>query len=286
MSSNEQKILAKIKAARSYYMKGNFEKAVELYRNVAETIADDPDNLPIIQIELGWSLYQVKNYQEAIRHLQAASRSDSLTTRQRFDCLRLTGFCYEMMGDLPRARQFLQEAILQELPTKDKRFAIFELGKIFFMENQYLESEHYFNMILDTFSEKEASYYFAIRYYLGFCAFYQKQYDKARHYFDRLIELKNDPATRVTGYFGLAHIHFIREQYSAVVDLCEKILKMDPQFFDKETLGYFLATAYLHLGNRQSAETFLNELETNYPGGRYASQYAKLRALLQRRNNN
>lgn len=280
MNSDEQKILEKLKEARNLYLQENFSEAINIYRELCDLLKDDSQNLPVVQIELGWSYYQNQEYQSAIEQLQRAVNSQFLTPKQQFDCLRLIGFSHEMLKDHPRARSFLEDALSVDIPEKEKRHAYFELGKVLFTMGEIIEAEHYFSMAEPLFNDTEKNYKLSIGYFLGFTSLLQKNFRDARERFDAIIRQGDDIKDQVSGYFGLAHIHYYKKDYQALLDLCEKILRLDSNFFDKETLGYFMCFAYMHLRKWEELEMFFSELEKNYPAGRYASEYPKFRQAI------
>ena len=286
MKPEEKEILEKLQTARQLYQEQKFPRAIELFEQLAGFIRDDEENLPIIQIELAWSYYYNQSYQKAIDNLQQALKSAKLTPQQEFDCYRIIGFSYEILGQLKQAKSALEKALSMEISDREKRFAFFELGKVLFNSGNVIEAENPLKIADTLFGEDELSYRTAVAYYLGFCKYFQKQPEKAQEYFDFIIQNSSDHKTSASGYFGLAHLHFLSGDFPVLVDLCEKILRMDPQFFDKETLGYFLATAYQKLKKWEELEAVLDELEKNYPDGRYVTAYPQLRESLQRRTDN
>ena len=66
MKPTEQEILDRLAKARNAYLDRDYTRALMDYLWVAEQIKDDPDNLPIVQIEIGWSYYYSKKYEKAI----------------------------------------------------------------------------------------------------------------------------------------------------------------------------------------------------------------------------
>ncbi len=283
MKPEEKEILDKLQQARNDYLDQNFPRAIKTYHELVELLKDDEQNLPIIHIELGWSYFFDQQYDRAIEWLNKALNSNYLTIQQKFDCTRLIGFAYEMKEDYPQAKKYLLASLDFDLPLTTKRYAYFELGKVYFMEADYLEAEHYLKPLLNIFRPVEPEYYYALRYYLGFTAFFQKDLVRARNLFEELIQQNTDTRHKVLGYFGLAHIHYQEEDYQALIDICDKIMVMNPEFFDKETIAYFLAYAYVHTGDWETAEMFFKELEAQYPQGRYASKYPFLRDSIAQR---
>ncbi|OPX34328.1 hypothetical protein B1H10_03885 [candidate division KSB1 bacterium 4484_188] len=105
MKPEEKEILEKLQTARQLYQEQKFPRAIELFEQLAGFLRDDEENLPIIQIELAWSYYYNQSYQKAIDNLQQALKSAKLTPQQEFDCYRIIGFSYEILGQLKQKRR-------------------------------------------------------------------------------------------------------------------------------------------------------------------------------------
>jgi tetratricopeptide (TPR) repeat protein len=283
MSFSEQEILNKIQQAREAFSAGKFETAIDIYRELTGVLKDDEDNLPIIQIELGWSHYSNQNYSEAIEFLGQATQSAKLNDQQLFDCYRLIGFSAEMLGQSGKAIDNLKQAITIDIPETLKKYIYLELGKIYFTDGQILEAEHYLTKAKTLLKDEDKAYSDTLSYYLGFTLYFQKKFPEARKYFDQIIQSRADHKTRASGYFGLAHLHYHYKDYTALLDICEKIMRLDNAFYDKETLGFFLCEAYYHLKLWDNLEGFLKELQSQYPAGRYKSEYPRFETGLQQR---
>jgi tetratricopeptide (TPR) repeat protein len=283
MSFSEQDILNKIQNARQVYSEGKFEEAIQIYRQLTDILKDDPANLPIIQIELGWSFYSNQKFTEAIEYLEKAVNSGKLNDQQIFDCYRLIGFSAEMLGQRKKAFGSLKKAITIDIPESNKKYTYLELGKIYFTDGQIFEAEHYLNRAKALLGSGDTIYINTLYYYLGFTFYFIKKYTVAREHFDRLIQADTDHKTRASGYFGLAHLHYHYKDYFTLTDICEKIMRLDPEFYDKETLGYFLCEAYYHLKLWDNLEVYLRELQTQYPDGRYKSEYQRFEEGLRNR---
>ena len=283
MKNSEQQILDDLAAARNYYSNGKYSQAIEIYSRLAELLRDDKENSAIIQIELGWSYYQNQDYPKVMECLQKAREGGTLDKQQEFDCYRLSGFSLEMLGQRKEALVQLKKAVEMQVPETVKRYSYFELGKILFVDGQMMEAQHYFALAQSLFSDQEKSYQTALAYYLGFINYFQKNYSAARKNFDYVVQHSDDHKTKASGYFGMAHLYYQQKDYPVLIDICEKIIRLDEAFFDKETLGYFLCESYLHLKNWESLENFFNELKGQYPEGRYHKEYTKFTEALKRR---
>ena len=282
MTSQEQEILEKIHQARDHYIKQNYEPAIELYTWIENQLQDDLVNLPIIQIELGWSYYNFKDFKNCIIYLKKALQSNSLNTQQIFDCLKLIGFSLAVSGEKKEAITFLEKAIEQEIPEEEKKYVNFKLGEIHFIEGAIKKAKQQLEPIHKYFSWKEPEYYQTLLYYLGFIAFYEKQFERATHYFSEIIQNTPIPKNKASGYFGLAHLSHEKKNFVELKRSCEKILELDKDFYDQETIGYFLCKSLMELKQYKQFLSIYFELHRKYPNGRYSSYYPLFEKTLQK----
>lgn len=273
MSSAEKQILERLREARDAYMKRQYPKAIESYKWVEAQIQDDPANLPVIQIELGWSYYSIKDFRNAIASLQKAHDSSSITAQQRFDCLRLIGFSYQSIGETEKALDFLDQAQNMDIPEPDKKYIYFEIGKLRFLQGALIQSKVYLHKALNLFDWGQEEYYRALLYYLGFVAFYEKQFDRAEQHFSEIARKATKNNGKAAGYFGIAHLLYENGDYEQLANTCKRILEFDADFYDKETIAFFMTKSYLELGRDEEFRIFFDELLRQYPDGRYRSYY-------------
>lgn len=273
MAATEQTILEKLRQAREAYRRQQYVEAIQQYRWVAEQIQDDKANLPIIYIELGWSYYNANDFKNCILHLKKALSASTLVPQQRFDCLKLIGFSYRSLGDSANALLYLDKAVDQKISEEEKRFVYFEIGKIHFTGGAIQKCKPYLKKSEQHFTWNENTYFQAIAYYLGFVAYYEKQYQLAENYFSEIIEKSADGKGKATGYFGLANLLYQKENYPGLIEICKKISKLDRDFYDPETIEFFLSKALMELGRHMDFATHYTSLRKKYPTGRYRSHY-------------
>ena len=219
MTKKEDQIIKDLEEARNLYLDNNYTKAIQIYNKLASLLKNDTVNYRIIQIELGWSYYNNQDYHKAIEQLQNALGKGALTAQQQFDCNRIIGFSYEMLGDFKKAIEFLEIAISLNIPRKIKRFASFELGKILFVKGSIIEAETQFRIAESLFEKKESEYLATLNYYLGFIEYFQKRHLIAKKRFEYVIQNAEDFKTRASGYFGLAHIHYYQKDFEILIDI-------------------------------------------------------------------
>ena len=273
MKPTEREILRRLQKARDAYLNQDYPKALQEYHWVAEQIQDDPDNLPIIWIEIGWSYYYNKDYRKSIEYLQRAIDSGKLQEQQTYDCLRLIGFAYGSLQEFEKALDYLNRACEFSVRESDKRYIYFELGKIYFLQGNLKKAEPHLQKAWKLFRIEERDYKLALAYYLGFVHFFNRDFVEARKHFNRIVQMGEINKERAPGYFGLAHLAYEEKNYPLLIDLCEKVVQLDPDFYDKETLAYFLCTGFMHLRMWEALADFFQEIKENYPNGRYRISY-------------
>ncbi len=273
MKPTEHQILRRLQKAREAYLNRDFPKALQEYHWVAEQIQDDPDNLPIIWIEIGWSYFYNRQYPKSIEYLKRAIDSGKLQEQQLYDCYRLIGFAYAGLNQFPRALDYLHKAQKFPVSESDKRYIYFELGKIYFLQGELKEAEPYLQKAWELFRIEERDYKQALAYYLGFIHFFRRELSEARKYFRQIIDMGETNKEQAPGYFGLAHLFYEEKDYPVLIDVCAKIVQLDPEFYDKETLAYFLCTGFMHLQMWEQLAEFFQEMKQLYPQGRYRISY-------------
>jgi len=213
--------------------------------------------------------------------LRKAQNSPSITPKQRFDCLRIIGFSYQTLGKTKKALDSLEKALKQEIAESEKKYVYFEIGKIHFLRGAIKKSKNYLEKALPFFDWKEEAYRQALTYYLGFVAYYEKRFDKAKKLFSEIIEKATDNKSKASGYFGLAHLLYENKNYQELNTICFKIMELEKNFYDRETLAFFLSKSFMELKRYDEFTMFFNELRNNYPTGRYQSHYPVFEKMLE-----
>jgi tetratricopeptide (TPR) repeat protein len=273
LNHQERKIISELEKAREAYLRKDYLKALRLYKWIEQQILDDDVNLPVIQIEIGWTYYNLKDYKNCIQYLKKVEENKLLTNTQRFDCKRLIGFSHEYLGDNEKAIQYIEKSIKENVDVELQKYALFELGKIYFIKGAMGKAKPYLLKAKELFKTNALKYKLATAYYLGFIAFYEKDFQTAYKYFSNIVENAKDAENEANGYFGLAHLYYEEKKYPVLIDISQKILRLNPKFYDKETLGFFLCKSYREMKMFNDLKTFYNELLQNYPEGRYKEYY-------------
>lgn len=280
MEPTKDDIIAVLKRAQEASMAQNHKDALPDYLWVETHIQDDPENLPFVWLEIGWAYYALNNFRQTIVYLEKASQSSQLVPRQVVDCMRLIGFCHLNLGNTDKAVAYLQDALLQKVEKIDLRHIYFELGKIFFGLNAPIKAKPYLVEAQELFGADEGDYLQTTKYYLGFIAFSEGDHSTAEQLFQDIIKNAANAKGQAPGHFGAAHLYCKNKQFEKLLAACQQIIDLDDDFYDKETLAFFLNKSYLELKMYKQLEMFLPELLKNYPKGRYQTEYPQLEKAL------
>ncbi len=286
MKEISEEVLARLEKAQRLFLQKKYQQSLKEYSRVEKHFQDDPESLAIIHLEMGWTYYAAGNYRGAVKYLKKAIGNAKLKEypREYFDSLEMLSFSCEAIGDTTEAIRYFNEAIQVAVDEHLKMPLFFEVGKILFVQQKYLEAKSYLEKVIEfPNTSAEQMYRQTAIYYLGFIALFEKDYPTAIRFFNRYIEEAGEKKERAPGYFGLAHVYQARKEYPALLDTCKKIIHLDPDFFDKETLAYFLCIGYMELQMWDELAIFLPELMANYPEGRYKDIYPIFEEALRER---
>ncbi len=119
---------------------------------------------------------------EIIEHENESDETYPYTRNKSYALLEL-GRTYEKLGNYEEARSCFNK-LLQNGTEKDKCFACVELGKLSKLEKKYSEAESYFELFLNSKFKKER---IIARFHLGQLKALQGEYDEAETYFKEIL---------------------------------------------------------------------------------------------------
>jgi tetratricopeptide (TPR) repeat protein len=263
-----------LRQARAALSAKDFDTSRDKYIQ-AQKLTDDQANQAMIWAELSWVYYYLHNYQGAV---ESASRvlecnPDYLA---REDITRLLGYAYLGLKNTPLAEKYLQQSLEYDSKSEKQQFVKYELGKLFFIQGNYDLAYPYFIEISHHFKNTGFEYYLSVLFYLGFIHYYLKNYTKSRENFEQILAQQCPAERKSSAYYGLAFLEFNDRNYLNVISLCEKIISMDRNFFDKETVGFLTAASYYYLGRADIFTEYYKQMIKSYPRGRYREELNKM----------
>ena len=276
MSSNHQKFLESLESARKHFERKAYKNARLMYFQ-AMNFAEESENKAIIWAEVSWVYFYEKAFEEAIEAAENVLLHDP-SYRARDDIYRVQGYAYIALGNKAMAERLLHLSLDENNSDEKQQYVKYELAKLYFTQGNYDLADPFFKEILLHFQEKTPEYRWSILFYLGFIAYYLKNEKQSREFFKRILA-DNPPAQRqASAKFGLAFLEFQQKNYLNVITLCEEILSMDKNFFDKESVGFLTAASYFYLGRRDIFDAYYIKMKESYPEGRYNADLDRLQS--------
>jgi tetratricopeptide (TPR) repeat protein len=275
-----EEIAKNVDTARKLFDKGDYGKAETLYMQIKKK-AVLPEDKAIIWAELSWLYYNRKMYEKSI---EAADNvflnNENYEAKERL--FRVQGYAYLGLSKSAMAAQYLELSLEQNSELPEQQFVRFELGKLYFKSNEYDKALPLLEEIEKYFENENKEYYFSILFFLGFSYYYLESLTKAKKRFDKIIKANPSQQRYVSALFGLAYVEYQNKNFLEVITLCEKIISLDENFFDKESVGFLTAASYLHLGREDIFTVYFNQMSKTYPSGRYINELKELQSRLKK----
>ena len=274
MVTESQEVKAVMDKAREYFDIKQYKNAKLMYFQAYNHVKN-PKTQAIIWAELSWVYYYEKNFEKAIEAVENVLMCDD-KYKALDDLYRVQGYAYIGLNKLELAAKFLKLSLETNAQADKQQYAKYELGKLYFIQGNYDLAYPYFIETLDFFSNSHEEYTMSILFYLGFIHYYLRNYKKSQENFEQILKSKPSDKRKASAYFGLAFLEFHNKNYLNVVTLCEKIISMDNNFFDKESVAFLTAASYFYLGRKDIFQEYSKQLMKTYPQGRYQKELENL----------
>jgi len=264
-----------IQEARCHFENNDFKKSELLYLNLLKsTIA--PYNQAVVYAELSWLYYRTKQYTKAIEAAENVLISDEDYSNKE-SLFRVQGYAYLGLNKIQMAEEYLIQSLDYNSNLPEQQYVKYELGKLYFKNGDYNLALPYMEEIETFFQKTNQEYYFSILFFIGFCYYYLENLEKAKICFEEIIESNPQNQRYTSALFGKAYIEFHNKNYLEVITLCEKIVSLSEDFYDKESLGFLTAASYYYLGRADIYNVYYEKMLQKYPNGRYAEELNKLK---------
>ncbi len=263
-----------ISNARELYDSGNFVEASNVYlEGLKQT--KSIEETALIWAELCWTFYKLEKFEQVIDAAENVLSFD-VQYAMREDLYRLMGFSYSYLGQDDKSREFLQKSIEIDNESEKQKYVYYELAKLEFRNQNYSESQKQLDLVEDFFKEKAEDYWRSLLFFKGFNNYYQQNIDEAETVFKLLIEKSEDAISKSNGYYGLAYITFEKKDFLETVNICEKVTKLNSNFFDMESLGFLMAASFYSLGRYDVFKLYFEQMKKSYTNGRYFDELTKM----------
>ncbi len=270
MSESEIKFRESLNKAREHFEKKQYKNARLMYFQ-AMNQAENREDKAIIWAEISWVYYYEKDYNKAIEAAENVLIQDS-EYKVLDDLYRVQGYSYLGLSHFTLAERFLQLSLENNSTDEKQQYVKYELGKLHFIQGNYDLSYPFFNEIREFFEQSNNEYKLAIWFYLGFINYYLNNFIKSHDYFSQILSDEPSQQRQASAKFGLAFLEFQKKNFFNAISLCEEIISLDENFFDKESVGFLTAASYFYLGRKDIYCEYYNKMKETYPDGRYSRE--------------
>jgi tetratricopeptide (TPR) repeat protein len=267
MSESEIKFRESLTKARKHFEKKEHKNSRLMYFQALNQAANKEDKA-IIWAEVSWVFYYEKDYNKSIEAAENVLIHDN-EYQALDDLYRVQGYAYLSLGNNTLAERFLQLSLENNSTDEKQQYVKYELGKLHFIEGSYDLAHPFFNEILNFFEQSNREYKLSIWFYLGFIYYYLNNHTKSHDYFLQILSDEPTPQRKASAKFGLAFLEFQKKNFLNAISLCEEIISLDANFFDKESVGFLTAASYFYLNRKDIFSEYYEKMKETYPDGRY-----------------
>ena len=267
MSHSEQNFKDSLEKARTHLDKKEYKNARMMYFQAYNNTENNMDRA-FIWAELSWVYYYEKDIEKAVEASENVYTYDP-DYKAMDDINRMLGYAYLGLNNPDLAEKYLIQSLSLNSKEDKQQYAKYELGKLYFIQGRYDLAFPYFKEILEFFEKRDTEYHLSVLFYFGFINYYLESMDISRRFFERILESNPGNQRKAGAFFGLAFLDFRAKNYLNVISLCEKIIEVDENFFDKESVGFLTAASYFYLGRKDIFSKYHTEMSATFPHGRY-----------------
>lgn len=264
--------------ARKLFDEKKYKEATKSYYTALDLVANNEDRATI-WAELCWVHYKNRSYQEVIEAAENVLEFNP-EYKGEDDLYRLMGYSYFALENDEKAEEFFLKSLEMDKSSEKQQYVCYELGKLYFRNQRYADAEKYLGMCQTYFKENAKEYWISLLFFQGFSCYYQQKIDAAQGYFKELIENAKDPVQQCNGFYGLAYVYFDKKNYLETINTCEKITKLNSNFFDLESVGFLTTASFFYLGRFDVFKEYFEQMKKRFQGGRYLSELARLDAQI------
>jgi len=264
--------------ARKLFDEQKYKEATKNYYAALELVPSDEDRATV-WAELCWTFYKDKSYQEVI---EAAENVLEFNPKYKGedDLYRLVGYSYFALENDEKAEEFFLKSLEMDSDSEKQKYVCYELGKLYFRNQRYLDAEKYLDIAEDYFKNNARDYWVSLLFFKGFSKYYLQKISDAGKYFKLLIENTEDPISQANGFYGLAYIHFDNKNYLETINTCEQVIKLNPSFFDMESVGFLSAASFFYLGRFDVFKQYFNQIKKTFKSGKYLDELSRLESQM------
>jgi TolA-binding protein len=240
--------------AESFNKLGDHAQAQKGYE---QFLIDHPHHklIPEVTYDLGWSLLNQKNYGKAIEIFQnLAQRGDELGQAS----LYRQSVIERLMGKTDKSLQTLNELLKREPQGDWSDNAVFDLGMIFFTENNFDKAKLYFQRLVTEFPKSDVLADGDSR--LGECFLMENRISEAQILFEKTSSVPDAPwDVKAEANFQSAVCLFKLKKFKEAAAKFSALIEQYPQHPKLTEAKFYQAEAEYRLGNFDAATRFYQE---------------------------
>ena len=268
--------------ARNQLQNEQLAEAICHYRK-ALTNCRNEQKKATVWAEIAWTYYRMNEFERTIEAVENVFHFNPQYKAPE-DLYRTLGLAYVALGQDEPAMDNLSKSLALDRHSPKQQIALYELAKIHFKHQNHEEAYKIFHETEAYFFQNQKEYWLSVLFYKGFIQYYNLNYMESEAIFEELLENANDGVRKATALFGLAFVAFAKKDYLKTINLCESLIKHDPDFFDAETVGFLTAASFYYLGRHDVFEMYYHQLKKNFPAGRYDHELTQLKKNLKNIN--
>lgn len=270
--------------ARFLYDAAKYKEATKKFLSSLKYAHDDMEKAKV-WAELCWTFYNEKSFQQAIDAAENVLEFDKMYGAKD-DLYRLMGYCYFALENDTLAEKFLLKSLEGDNTSDKQKYVAYELGKLYFRNQRYKEAEEYLLMTEEFFKNNAPDYWISMLFFKGFSKFYMNNLGDAEIVFKEIVTNTDDGVAQSNGLYGQAYIEFEKKNYLTTINICENITKLNPNFFDMESLGFMMAASFFYLGRYDVFKQYYHQMKVTYKDGRYLEELTRLESQIPNQDSN
>lgn len=248
----------------SYYIKGEWDKALGSYQSALRNISD---------LELKDSIYQGIGftYIEKGDKIAAKSSVDKIKNKE----LRLfsQGVYYLKAGDYIQALETVN-IFIRDYPESGRLIEVYlHKADLLYEMGRLNDSISVYSHILDNFDQRQYSEAVNKAHYgLAWCYLKSGKFKKAINEFENTLKYSDNPVVKASSRIQIADAYQETGKYSEALDIYNSILKNQPNTVYADYVQFQIGMCFLKKKDLEKAFLALKNLKNNFPSSKLISQ--------------
>lgn len=271
-----------VTTARKLFDEQKYKEATKNYYAALDIVPNDNDRATI-WAELCWTYYKDRSFKEVIEAAENVLAFNPKYEGEN-DLYRLVGYSYFALENDEKAEEFFLKSLKLDNDSEKQKYVYYELGKLCFRNQRYVDAEKYLAKAEKYFKDNARDYWISLLFFKGFSRYYLREIADAEKYFMQLVENTEKPVAKANGLYGMAYIYFDKKNYLETINTCEQVTKLNPNFFDMESVGFLTAASFFYLGRYDIFKQYFDQIKKAFKKGRYLDELSRLESQIPAQN--